>query len=190
MHFGIRMLACLVAGIACSHSSASENISYECNPTRSWVRVGKLQPPEASQRDTKARVSQVNWLSLLKVDEEKLTHEEPTPIGSRVTVRRCGRLSLQFSAGFLHPATGDAPFPVVEIRLGKASLLPPTAFSLCTANLMKYNHFGQCPGSWAESVTAAWNEKSRKVEISVIRDYKLTPESPEPTREVESFLRP
>jgi hypothetical protein len=172
-----------------SAGHAGETISYECNAAHSWARVGNLRLPEATPRDEGAVPAQVNWRSLLEVDEKNLVYGEPRPISSRDAARRCGRLTLRFSAGFLNPASGDAPFPVVEILLGKLQLVPPTAMQSCVIDVMKYDSFGRCPDAWAESITAQWNAKSQKVNVSVIRDFQHTPES-DNTRQVDSLLLP
>jgi len=169
-------LCILLASLLASFNPAladpvEPKVSFYCNQRSGALFISSLPTEQPSQPINYSKHS-VSWISLLKMGPAKNNWGDPLRTGSHIATRRCGSITIKFSSGFLNSnpqgELGALDFPVIEIRQGKKVLLEKTALEQCAVGLSRYNYFGECPGSWAQSIEVLPADSGHAVHVKRI----------------------
>ena len=138
-------------------------IAYSCDASRSAFFVQaeeEMDPDLIPARELALRsdrhVQKIPWRSLVKLGPQTNGRGDPLRNGTKTLTKTCGRITIRFQSGYLNDNIqgqyGALEFPVVEVLLGKRTLLKPTALATCSVLDTFPTYFGACPAKWAFSV--------------------------------------
>jgi hypothetical protein len=156
-------------------------IAYSCDPQRSEFSINaeaEIATDQISARESDLRADHskrtIQWRSLIKFGPKTNGRGDLLRTGTKTLTKSCGKLTIRFQGGYLNDniqgQDGAVEFPVIDIRLGKRSLLGSTALNACDVNDSRTNYFGACPAKWAVSVRTTQTSKN-SLSVTVKREF-------------------
>lgn len=152
--------------------SVGPRLPFLCDERTGAIFVS-INPERKPSSSANWKERSINWQALLNVGPNKNQLGDLLRSGSRVSTLRCGALTIRFASGFLNSnpqgELGALDFPLIEIVKGKRVLLDRTALEPCALTLSRYNYFGACPASWAQSIEVV--PQPQGMQIKVLRVF-------------------
>jgi hypothetical protein len=173
---GFLLTTFFVCAPVCAQDADYAKVRILCDAATGSMHIAEHDARESKSRNPQLAVTTINWGALVKMGPQKNLHGEPLRTGSNTATRRCGPYTVRIKAGYLNTnpmgESGAIEFPVVDIMMNKAPVVPPTALNSCEQAMPRYSAFGPCPEAWAQSIRVTWDGTARKSKVTLHRIYE------------------